>query len=714
MRPADLSSKTKEQNQWRILLVEGDADDYILIRDMLADARDGNFLLEWVSTYQAALNALKAPPFDAVLTSYEIGAHTGVEFIHEAVSSRYPAPFLLLSGRGHPEADIEALQAGAADYLHKDELQPSFLERSIRYAIERARLEKELDRSLQNRLEILDSIQDGFFAIDRDWRIIYMNHKSAQLMGFTVDELLGKNILETFPKIQNTLLEANYRKVMHERTPLKFEMRGVYLGQWYSISVYPAGEGISIYWQDITERKQAEEAMHEALDRAAWLARFPDENPNPVMRVAANGQVLYENSVAKKIPGWQSGDNHQISAPLFPLIQTAMAMGKELEWDVQLGDRFYSVSVMPFLPEQYANIYGRDVTQRKQAEQAQREAEERFRIALSNTSIAVFSTDRDLRYTWFYSTAMGTMPETFIGKKDDEILPLQNVAEFIALKRRALQERTNVREEIQLDLLSQEMILVVSIEPYFDNRGELIGVIGACFDITEQRRLELKNIEHQTQVEVQRRLMDYREKERQEIARDLHDGPVQDLSSTIFNIQCLKENFPDPATQLELEQIRSSIKRVVQDLRGMMNELRPPSLIRFGLGKAIQAHAEDWKDRFPQNEIILNFGENKQSLPEKESLALFRIYQEALTNITRHAQASKVWVRLKIKQQQVVLEIRDNGNGFIPTKDFSILAQNNHFGLAGMKERAEAMGGTFELSSTPGKGTVIKISIPLP
>ena len=121
---------------------------------------------------------------------------------------------------------------------------------------------------------------------------------------------------------------------------------------------------------DITERKRAEEALRAAHDRALWLARFPDENPSPVMRVSKDGRVLYCNPSAEELPGWACAVGQPLDSRLLPLVSRAMAKDEEEQEDVQLGLLFYSVWVMPFPEEGYANVYGLDVTERKQAEDA--------------------------------------------------------------------------------------------------------------------------------------------------------------------------------------------------------------------------------------------------------------------------------------------------------------------------------------------------------
>src|SRR5689334_14277692 len=105
----------KERYIWRILLVDDDEDDYVLIRQMLAEARERKFVLEWASTFKAGKDMLEADrSFDAVLVDYDLRSDTGIELIRAAVAQQYPAPFILLTGHGTYELDVQAMEAGAA------------------------------------------------------------------------------------------------------------------------------------------------------------------------------------------------------------------------------------------------------------------------------------------------------------------------------------------------------------------------------------------------------------------------------------------------------------------------------------------------------------------------------------------------------------------------------------------------------------------------
>lgn len=354
-----------------------------------------------------------------------------------------------------------------------------------------------------------------------------------------------------------------------------------------------------------------------------------------------------------------------------------------------------------------------DITERVEIEQALEESLNRFRVAISSVPLLVFTCDSDLRTTWIYNPPQGYRTEDVLGKRDDEVLPPEDVVEVMAAKQHALDTGQGGMHEIKMKYGGEERNFILTTDPIRNALGEVTGLTCASIDITEQRRLEIERQEAQMKMEVQRRLMDQREKERQGIARDIHDGPIQTLASTAFNIQFVKESFPDPTLTVELNQIALNVKSAVRELREVVNDLRPPSIIRFGLSRAIMMHAEDLRERYPETELELYLDEDGPRLSDQACLTVFRVFQEGMNYIFRHAGASKVQVKYTVTETQFVLELVDNGRGFAVPKDYTNLTIDGHYGLAGMKERVEAVGGTFTIKSAPGKGTTITVRGPL-
>jgi signal transduction histidine kinase len=262
--------------------------------------------------------------------------------------------------------------------------------------------------------------------------------------------------------------------------------------------------------------------------------------------------------------------------------------------------------------------------------------------------------------------------------------------------------------------------------------GEL-GQLARTFDematIMEQRvvartaelraansKLAREMAEHrQTQaelVEMQRRLMESIEAERLHLAQDLHDGPIQDLYSISYSLNGLQEIISDEADQTQLATVKKTLGQVIHSLRATSGELRPPTLAPFGLEKAIRSHVESFQEIHPEIEMRLDLMPDGQILSERVRLALFRICQEALNNIGRHAQAQRVIITLKINEKTVGLDIEDDGCGFNVPRRWIGLARQGHLGLVGMSERAEALGGKLEIDSVSGAGTVVSVRLP--
>ena len=208
--------------------------------------------------------------------------------------------------------------------------------------------------------------------------------------------------------------------------------------------------------------------------------------------------------------------------------------------------------------------------------------------------------------------------------------------------------------------------------------------------------------------ELRGRLSESREAERLLLAQELHDGPIQDLFALSYKLTALLDSMQNS----ELKSAQDEVMQVVGTLRKLCEELRPSTLISHGLEQAIQTHLEQFQQQYPCYTIRTAFGHDGR-LPERISLALFRIYQQALANIVRHAQADQIEIRFQVKDGQAMLEIRDNGRGFNVPDNWIEFARQGHLGLIGGFERAEAVGGKATVTSAPGKGTQIQVSVPV-
>jgi PAS domain S-box-containing protein len=294
--------------------------------------------------------------------------------------------------------------------------------------------------------------------------------------------------------------------------------------------------------------------------------------------------------------------------------------------------------------------------------------------------------------------------------QNDEVIPGEDMPMQIAA--RTGQPQLDHEFEVVFDNGATHY-LFGNAAPLLDLEGKPCGAVGVYLDITALKRAEQEAQRLTAENEIKHRLIEQREQERQQIARDLHDGPIQDLTRATFDLQALVKDGCAPEIAQQLEAVQKAIRGQIGELRTYAGELRPPTLAKFGLGNAIRSHLESFQEKHPEIQLLFEETEHGGLLPEVARLALFRIYQETLTNIAKHAQAKTVTIRLVKVREEVILEIQDDGIGFEVPKEWLDLARRGHLGLVGMRERAEAIGGTLEIRSRPGKGASLRICAPL-
>ena len=238
-----------------------------------------------------------------------------------------------------------------------------------------------------------------------------------------------------------------------------------------------------------------------------------------------------------------------------------------------------------------------------------------------------------------------------------------------------------------------------TVRAHFDESGNFAGGQWIAADVTSEvlARKKLQESEKQLAL-LSGRLMHLQDEERRRIARDLHDSTAQALSALEMNTSLLEASASDENSRRIAGETRAISRQVCQELRNISYLLHPPLLEEKGLLFAIRWFADGFTKR-NNIPVFLDLPENLPRLESDQETALFRIVQEALSNIYRHAGATKTWITLWQGDDGVIsLEIRDNGEGL--PEGFS-LAQSSGVGLAGMRERMKQLGGSLEVDSSP-------------
>ena len=212
-----------------------------------------------------------------------------------------------------------------------------------------------------------------------------------------------------------------------------------------------------------------------------------------------------------------------------------------------------------------------------------------------------------------------------------------------------------------------------------------------------------------------RRLLSEGEQERKHLARELHDQVIQDLISINFQLESVEtENKLPTAFAEELKNVRDGIRELVIELRQICGNLRPPTIDSLGLGAAIQSFTHEWGER-TGIQVTLCIDAKLGRLPEAIELSIFRIVQEGLNNVWRHAKASSVQIGVQhTSPRALMVTIEDDGLGFTDGLDMTDLSKNGHFGLLGISERVTLLGGRMRLQRQPEGGSLLQVEIPHP
>ncbi len=249
-------------NPIKVLLVDDDEDDYILIRDWLSEFQLGSCELEWLDNYQVAKDVIASRRHNIYLFDYRLGAENGLELLKSSIECGLTSPIILLTGRGDRDIDMEAMEAGAADYLEKTQLNAPLLERSIRYALGR----KQTEQKIREQAALLDVATDAIFVRDLDNKILYWNKAAERLYGCQKNEAIGRQIAELWQENKkseirialNTLLKnGSWEGELYQTTQFGKEI--IVESRWTLLKEYEnKAQAILVVNTDITQKKQLE------------------------------------------------------------------------------------------------------------------------------------------------------------------------------------------------------------------------------------------------------------------------------------------------------------------------------------------------------------------------------------------------------------------------------------------------------------------------
>jgi signal transduction histidine kinase len=241
-----------------------------------------------------------------------------------------------------------------------------------------------------------------------------------------------------------------------------------------------------------------------------------------------------------------------------------------------------------------------------------------------------------------------------------------------------------------------------------DKQGNPLKIIGSLRNITDQKRAE-EHINILTQ-----KLMRTQESERQRISRDLHDQVAQELSAVKIGFETLFDHQPERALEIrrKVSELTRTLQESIKAVRDVSYDLRPPALDEMGLVETLVQYCSDFSENNGINVDFHSAGMKKLKLDFDTEINLYRLIQEGLTNIKKHADADQVTIKLVAAFPDIILRIEDNGKGFNVQKRMATLTKEKRMGIHSMVQRAKLLHGEMEIQSRPMQGTKISIRLP--
>jgi PAS domain S-box-containing protein len=578
---------------------------------------------------------------------------------------------------------------------------------------------------------VVASLPVILWAVDREGKVTLSGKRGLAALGIPSGDAIGSSVFSD----ENDALGINQylrRALNGEEFQVDIDYQSRIFNTHFCSVTDSRGSvvGATGLIVDVTERTQVQRALRQSERRYRQVLESVKDYA--IFTLDPDGYVTSWNPGAERIKGFQAQEviGKHFSIFYTPedvekgepqrVLQHALRDGHfESEgWKLRKdGSRYWANVVITPIWDEEGDLQGfskvvRDMTHRRQTEEALRASEARLRTIFEGSAmgIAILDLDGNLLIN---NPALGSI----LGYEQEEIneLTLEEITYTSdkAIHRAMFQElvdgkRESFRHEGRFIRKDGSVIwgnwTVSLVRDSEDHPQYAISMIE---DITFRKRMQSELLE------VQRQLDAGREQERLRLAQELHDDPLQELYGVIYQIEAVNANLEDPENQNELHEMRNSVQNVIDKLRTICGDLRPPALTPFGLESAIREHAETFQNQYPDLRLHLNLAHDGQSLSEQLRMILFRVYQQAIANVARHAQAQNAYVRFKYDDEHATLEVEDDGCGFVVPLNWVDFAREKHLGLAGTAERADLIGGKFEVISAPGEGTLLRLVAPM-
>jgi len=577
---------------------------------------------------------------------------------------------------------------------------------------------------------IINSLPGVFYLYNKEGHFYRWNNNFANVTGYSTEEIKRLHPIELFDddekdlvqnKIANVFIngedfvEAHLLSKNAVKTPYYFTGRVIQ----YEGETCLMGVGL-----DISEKLKSQEELAQSEERYRTIV---EQASDGIFISELTGQLLDVNSNGVKLSGYTKEELLKLSIydlmPPEEVEKNPPKLDEILAGKIAINERVFrtkdgsllevEISAKLLADGRFMGIV-RDITTRKKTQEALKASEEKYRLLFNKNPMPMWMISLPEKNFLDVNTAAiefyGYSKEEFLKMTTFDIRPKDKHQEYIDFD--AELKGTGVIFAGVWDHKKKDgtiiKVNIITHNIFYEGHNARLVLAN---DVTQKILAEeALNKSHEQLRQLATHLEKVRETERTHIAREIHDELGQQLTGLKMDISWLgrKITNQDNDIKLKINETIHLIDLTVKTVRRIATELRPSILDDLGLLAAMEWQSEEFEKR---SEISCVFNSNVTEVNVNPDLAtgIFRIYQESLTNVLRHSAASEVKSFLKIKEDILEFSISDNGKGFIANE----IANKKTLGLLGMRERTNLLGGSYEITSKPGKGTSVLIIVPL-
>lgn len=723
-----------------ILIVEDNPGDLFLLEELLRGSTLPIKQLIKVTSAGEACKVLQKEEINVVLLDLSLPDSNGLqsyEIVDEYAGS---IPIVVLTGLIDMEIALETMASGAQDYLIKGEFDEKLLEKSIQYSIERKKSQESLRESIDRYKFVTRVTNDVVWDMNLSSKtILWAEENMRRVFGYDVEngetdfdfwsdkihpddrDRVVKNLLDVCNDQKSDQWEDEYR-FMRSNGEYAYVLDQGYL-------LYVNGKSIRMIgsMQDITERKLAELKLLDSEKRFRSLV----QNGSDMIKILdSKGIFTFSSPSVEKVLGYRQDEI--VGQSTFDFIHPDDLQEILHRFEVIKKTDYHEIPYFRFknqkgewrwLETKLTNLLAdpavqgivsnsRDVTEKKKAEEAILASEARYRSLFFNNPMSIYIWDIDtLEVLEVNDTAQkeyGYSRDEFLSKNMKDLRKKENVEKYLlfveefkktgqdTIMQGVWKHLRKDGEEMTMEIYSQKI--------FFKERT---AVLALANNIDEKVRLESKLEEEREakQKEITEAVIRVQEKERYEISRELHDNVNQQLTVAMMYIATAEKGTNN--AEALLKQSSSFIYNAIEEIRKLSKALVTPLIKDFGLCKAIEGLLEDIQ--LANNSLHFDFFcENfyEEDIHYEFKLSIYRIVQEQMNNILKHAKAKEVVIEL-YRDEVIRLSVNDNGVGFDTKK------KRKGIGIHNIQTRVGLYGGQINIHSEPGKGCQLRIEFPI-